>query len=143
MPTFYLGTPSHRILVTLGEGWHTDRDMLYDEYRRNATLGPLMAITLTMQDQLAELRMLIKFDDPVHAEAEAEFAAMIARIVRGASVADSIGTRMMLGTAEAYDGLEQHAECRQTEELAKPLDEHSRAEVQGRGSGLSSRGRCE
>jgi hypothetical protein len=76
----------------------------------------LMATTLTMQHQLAELRMLIDFDDPVHPEAEAAIAAMIARIVRGASVADGMDRRMMLSTAEAYDGLEQHAECRQTED---------------------------
>lgn len=49
-----------------------------------------MATALTMQHQLAELRLQIDFDDPVHAEAEATFAAMIARIVREAEVADSI-----------------------------------------------------
>jgi hypothetical protein len=96
-----------------------------------------------MQHQLAELRLQIDFDDPVLAEAEATFAAMIARIVREADVADSIAKlrddrnrlrqqltraspedagvmaeqqidlmaeRMMLGTAEAYDASEQHAE---------------------------------
>ena len=49
-----------------------------------------MATALTMQHQLAELRLQIDFDDPVHAEAEGAFAAMVARIVHEAEVADSI-----------------------------------------------------
>jgi hypothetical protein len=61
-----------------------------------------------LQNQLAELRMLIDRDDPVHLEAEAAFAAMVAQITREA---DLKANRMMLGTAEAYDGLAEAQSC--------------------------------
>ena len=46
-----------------------------------------MTTTLQMQDQLAEIRMLMDRDDPVHVEAEAAFAAMIANIMHDADIA--------------------------------------------------------
>jgi hypothetical protein len=58
-----------------------------------------------LQHQLAELRMLIDRNDPVHVEAEAAFAAMVAMVVHEAQIADPMANRMMLGTAEACDGL--------------------------------------
>jgi hypothetical protein len=68
-----------------------------------------MPTPIMLQNQLAELRMLIDRDDPVHVEAEAAFAAMVAKIVREAAIGDSVAKRMMRGTAEACDALAEDA----------------------------------
>lgn len=78
-----------------------------------------MPTTVMLQDQLAELRMLIDRNDPAHLEAETAFTAMVAKIMREAEMAESISKLdaeqmtgsmvkcMMRGTAEAYDALAQ------------------------------------
>jgi hypothetical protein len=60
-----------------------------------------MTTMLQMQDQLAEIRMLMDRDDPMHVEAEAAFAVMIAEIMHGAGIAENaalVGSQPM--TAE-------------------------------------------
>ena len=83
----------------------------------------LMATLLTMQDQLAMLRMVIDRQDPVHVEAEAGFAAMVAKATHEVEISpgdhsirtlgecgpgrpdERLAIRLMRGTAEAYDAL--------------------------------------
>jgi hypothetical protein len=83
-----------------------------------------MPTAAMLQEQLAELRMVMDPDNPAHVEAEAAFAAIVSKLIREAElaeniakwtaeqVADSMAKGMMLGTAEGYDGLSEHAERR-------------------------------
>lgn len=61
-----------------------------------------MTTAVTLLNQLAELWPMIDRDDPALVEAEAAFAAAVAKVMREA---DPAAERMMLGTAEACDGL--------------------------------------
>lgn len=73
-----------------------------------------MATVAMLRDQLAELRMMIDHNDPVHVETEAAFAAIVAKIVHQTEIGPRGGfsgampKRLMLGTAEAYDALAGH-----------------------------------
>jgi hypothetical protein len=77
-----------------------------------------------LRDQFAELRIMIDCNDPAHVEAETAFAAMVTEITRQAEIGrrrgfarvkppmrrkrqivEPLATRLMLGTAEAYDAL--------------------------------------
>jgi hypothetical protein len=80
-----------------------------------------MPTAVTLQDQLAELRMMmLDHGDPAHLAAEAEFVAFVAEILRPAK-ADTHA--MMLGTAEACDPLTRDSVP------VSPLNKSSTAQV--------------